>query len=321
MSDILVDSVFRQDVIKGLSARQKYLLPKYFYDARGDSLFQEIMQLPEYYLTRAEEDILREKSSDILQACITTQTTFDIVELGAGDASKTIYLLREALHLQCSQQYFPIDISANMIDHLNQNLPCQLAGMRVNGLSGEYFPMLAQLQASRPTPKLVLFLGATVGNLSPAEALSFFRDLHSYLNLGDYVLIGFDLKKNPQTILNAYNDKGGLTRAFNLNLLERINQELGGNFNLANFIHYPVYDPITGACKSYLISTCSQQVSLDDGTYFDFTKDEPLYMEVSQKYSEAEIAQMGREAGYEPIQTFFDRQQLFTDVLWQKVIS
>lgn len=318
MNDTLVDNAFRQDVIKGLSARQKYLLPKYFYDARGDSLFQEIMQSPEYYLTRAEEEILREKSRDILQACTTTQPTFDIVELGAGDASKTIYLLQEALQLQCSQQYFPIDISASMIDQLNSSLPAQLAGMQVNGLSGEYFPMLAQVQADRPTPKLVLFLGATVGNLSPAEALAFFRDLYTYLNTGDYVLIGFDLKKNPQTILNAYNDKGGHTRAFNLNLLERINHELGGNFNLANFIHYPVYDPFTGACKSYLISTRSQQVTLDDGTTFDFAKDEPIYMEVSQKYSEAEITQMGREAGYEPIETFFDRQELFADVLWQK---
>ena len=319
MSDILVDNAFRQDVIKGLSARQKYLLPKYFYDARGDSLFQEIMQSPEYYLSRAEEEILREKSRDILQVCTATQPNFDIVELGAGDASKTIHLLQEALHLQCSQQYFPIDISASMIDQLNSSLQTQLAGMRVDGLSGEYFPMLAQVQANRPTPKLVLFLGATIGNLSPDEALVFFRDLFTYLHTGDYVLIGFDLKKNPQTILNAYNDKDGLTRAFNLNLLERINQELGGNFNPGNFIHYPVYDPATGACKSYLISTCPQRVTLDDGNHFDFAKDEPIYMEVSQKYSEAEIARMGREAGYEPIMTFFDRQALFADVLWQKI--
>ncbi|AQG78631.1 L-histidine N(alpha)-methyltransferase [Spirosoma montaniterrae] len=316
MEVTLIDSLFRQDVIRGLSAPQKYLLPKYFYDATGDALFQQIMHCPEYYLTRAETEILQQKSGEILQACTATLPVFDIVELGAGDASKTIYLLQEALARRCSRQYIPIDISASMIAHLNRSLPAQLPGMRVSGLCGEYIPMLAHLQTSQPTPKLVLFLGATIGNLLPDEASAFFRSLHTFLNPGDYVLTGFDLKKNPQLILDAYNDKGGLTRAFNLNLLERINRELGGNFEADAFNHFPVYDPMSGACKSYLISTCQQRVTLDDGTHFDFDRNEPIYMEVSQKYSVAEIGQLGRKAGFTPVETYFDSERLFADVLF-----
>ncbi|GEO03739.1 dimethylhistidine N-methyltransferase [Adhaeribacter aerolatus] len=319
MYDIIIDSIFRQDVIQGLSAPEKYLLPKYFYDAKGDYLFGQIMHCPEYYLTRAETEILRDYSGAILQACWSSQNPLAIVELGAGDATKTRYLLQEALRLQYSKLYIPIDISENIIDYLHTSLPAHLPGMQIKGYCGEYLPMLAEVQANEPARKLVLFLGSSIGNLLPQEALTFCQHLYAYLNAGDFVLMGFDLKKNPQIILNAYNDKGGLTRAFNLNLLNRINQELGGNFQPDNFMHYPVYDPMTGACKSYLISTCAQQVTLDNGIYFDFAQDEPIYMEVSQKYSEAEINQMGQRAGFKPVQTFLDSQRLFADVLWQKV--
>ncbi len=313
-----VDSAFRRDVIRGLSASPKFLLSKYFYDSRGDALFQQIMRCPEYYLTRAEEEILRDKSRDILRACTTPHPTFDIVELGAGDASKTTHLLRAAIDLTFSNRYVPIDISASMVEQLTQTLPVQLPGLEVDGLAGEYFPMLAQLQHNGPTPKLVLFLGGTIGNLLPTEAIAFCKELNNYLKPGDYVLMGFDLRKDPQTILNAYNDKAGLTRAFNLNLLNRINDELGGTFDPANFVHFPVYDPVTGACKSYLVSTCQHDILLDDGTLFRFGKDEPIYMEISQKYTHTQIAKLGNEAGFEPIQTYMDSQQQFTDVLWRK---
>lgn len=317
INNVELETTFCQDVIAGLSASPKYLLPKYFYDAKGDYLFQQIMDCPEYYLTRAEREILSTQSLKIAQHCADVHPTFDLVELGAGDASKTVYLLEAALQLECCQRYFPIDISESMIDHLNWALPPKLPGLQVKGLAGEYFPMLERLKVESDQPKLVLFLGATIGNMLPDEALVFCQNLRTFLNPGDLLLIGFDLKKNPQTILDAYNDRGGLTRDFNHNLLDRINRELGADFNTADFKHYPVYDPGTGSCKSYLISTRSQRVVLADGREFHFDKDEAIYMEVSQKYSKNEIDQLGLSAGYEAIESYFDQQRRFVDVLWR----
>ncbi|GAB4033395.1 L-histidine N(alpha)-methyltransferase [Spirosoma gilvum] len=318
MNQTLVESPFRTDVLKGLSASPKYLLPKYFYDATGDELFQQIMHCPEYYLTRAEAEILMLQSGAILERCgKSIQGLFDIVELGAGDGFKTVHLLREALRMGYSQRYYPIDISTSIVDYLSHTLRTKLPDLEVIGMAGEYIEMLEQVQAQTELPKLVLFLGATIGNMLPHEAVQFLQQVKGVLRPDDYLLIGFDLKKNPQTILNAYHDKGGLTKAFNLNLLHRINRELGADFKTHQFEHFPVYDPISGSCKSYLISRCAQQVTFDDGTAITFAQDEPLYMEVSQKYSQAEIQDLAIEAGYEPIDAFLDCRHQFTDVLWR----
>jgi dimethylhistidine N-methyltransferase len=318
MPAILVESAFRQDVIQGLSAPQKTLSSKYFYNAAGDELFRQIMACPEYYLSRAEAQLLRDHSATIVRTCAEHLGEFDIVELGAGDGSKTVHLLREALRQGNSRCYRPLDISASTLAYLHDTLAPQLPGLHIEGIAGEYLPALEQALAASPRPQLVLFLGATIGNLLPSEALAFCRQLHARLRPGDLLLIGFDLKKDPATILAAYNDPAGLTKAFNLNLLQRINDELGGNFDLDAFAHYPVYDPATGACKSYLISRRPQRVSLADGTTFDFALDEPVYLEVSQKYSLPEIDELGRAAGFTPVHTYFDAHRHFTDVLWQR---
>ncbi|MFA6059388.1 MAG: L-histidine N(alpha)-methyltransferase [Taibaiella sp.] len=313
----MADTSFKTDVIRGLSARQKFLESKYFYDAAGDQLFQQIMQSPEYYLTNAEMEIMLLESEYILNVCRQLHDSFDIVELGAGDASKTIHLLKRAFEKGVADHYFPIDISANVIQYLNTTLPEKIPGMEVEGLAGEYFQMLEALNNRRNKPKLVLFMGATIGNMLPDEALVFCKELHAYLNEGDMLLIGFDLKKDPKRILDAYNDAAGITREFNLNLLRRINRELGSNFNVEKFEHYPIYDPGTGSCKSYLISKEKQLVSLDDGTTFSFEKHEPIYMEVSQKYNQKEITLLAKESGFESVSSFFDRKKLFVDTLWK----
>lgn len=308
---------FRKDVIRGLSALQKSLEPKYFYDAAGDELFRQIMQSPEYYVTAAEREILAQQSDQILDACLRYKAHFDIIELGAGDASKSVYLLERALQRNISHRYYPVDISENTIAYLQQLLPERLPGMHTEGFAGEYFEMLAQVNAISKAPKLVLFLGATIGNMLPEEAAYFCKELRTYLNEGDLLLIGFDLKKDPKTILDAYNDAAGVTKAFNLNLLHRINRELGGNFNVDQFSHYPVYDPGTGACKSYLISKQKQDVRIEGNIVFSFEKDEAIYMEVSQKYDLKQIVQMARNAGFEPVTHFFDQRRLFVDTLWK----
>jgi len=312
-----MNPTFRRDVIRGLSAEQKFLEAKYFYDERGDKLFQQIMQCPEYYLTDAEMDIMLHQSDRILDECLKMHAHFDIVELGAGDASKTIHLLKRALERGIADHYYPIDISPNTIGYLEDNLPQQLPGMTIEGLAGEYFQMLEKLNSRQAKPKLVLFLGATIGNMAPEEAKYFCKELQTYMNDGDILLIGFDLKKDPATILAAYNDAAGITAAFNYNLLDRINRELGGNFNTEMFAHYPVYDPGTGSCKSYLISKEHQAVTLDDGTTFRFDKDEAIFMEVSQKYSLKDINMLAKASGFTPLTSFFDSRSLFVDALWK----
>lgn len=311
------DTAFRMDVIKGLSARQKYLEPKYFYDATGDKLFQDIMQCPEYYLTGAEMEILTTQSDAILDTCLQHHRKVDLVELGAGDASKTLHLLRRAFERGITDHYYPIDISAHAIRFLNRSLPEQIPGIVVEGLAGEYFQMLEVLNRKRSHPKLILFLGATIGNMLPEEAVSFCKELQTHLHEGDMLLVGFDLKKDPGTILNAYHDAAGITRAFNLNLLHRINGELGGNFDTDKFGHYPVYDPGTGSCKSYLISTEKQIVTLDDDTTFSFEKNEPVYMEVSQKYTPDDINLLAKETGFVSLGHYADQEGLFVDTLWK----
>ena len=308
---------FYRDVIKGLTATPKFLESKYFYDAAGDRLFQEIMRSPEYYPTGCETEILARHSQDIIKAIRSNTGDFDLVELGAGDATKTRYLLEEMLAQGVDFTYFPVDISKNVLRSLGQSLPDQLPSLHWEGLHGEYFEMLQEAGERSGKNKVVLFMGANIGNFTPEDALLFCLSIREQLRPGDLLMIGFDLKKEPNTILNAYNDRKGITRAFNLNLLSRINRELGADFNIGHFEHYPTYDPLTGACKSYLISLRKQRVRIGADVYVDFQENEPVYMEISQKYSLEETNRMASSSGFEPIIHFMDGKRWFADSLWK----
>lgn len=307
---------FEKDVLEGLNEVPKRLHSKYFYDAKGDALFQQIMHCPEYYLTRCEMEILRGQAGEIAQTLRRHAPVFDLVELGAGDASKSFHLLKELLRTGAMDTYFPIDISRNIIAQLQQSLPAKLPGLTVQGLNGEYMEMLQAAQRFTGRPKLVMFMGSSIGNFTPAEAVQFCTRLRQQLQPGDLLMIGFDLRKNPQTILDAYNDKAGITRAFNLNLLERINRELDGDFDLSQFEHFPIYDPLTGACRSFLISLKEQAVHIS-GQTIRFGSNEPLFMEISQKYTVEEINELASRSGFRPVEFFYDSKRWFTDVLWQ----
>jgi L-histidine Nalpha-methyltransferase len=309
-------SSFYKDVIRGLSHSPKFLESKYFYDSTGDRLFQEIMEAPEYYLTGCEWDILKHQAADIARTMSAHTGAFDLVELGAGDATKTRFLLRQLLADGVDFTYYPVDISAHVIESLDEYLPTELPGLRWEGLNGEYVEMLKKAGTLSSRNKIVLFMGANIGNFSPGEALQFCESLRAQLHPGDLLFIGFDLKKNPHTILSAYNDRKGITRDFNLNLLSRINREIGADFHVSDFDHYPTYDPLTGSCKSYLISTKAQRVHIAD-TYIDFAENEPVYMEISQKYSLREAEAMGISAGFHPVTAFVDQKGWFTDCLWR----
>ena len=307
---------FLTDVLKGLGASPKYLESKYFYDKKGDELFQKIMASDEYYLTNCEMEILKEQKDKIADAVFKDEDKLDVIEFGAGDATKSIYLLKEFCKRQITANYFPIDISENIIGMLKENIPNEIPGLNIQGLHGEYFDMLAEANRISKRKKLVLFLGANIGNFKFDAMPAFCQKLRSLLSEGDMVLIGFDLKKDPKKILAAYNDSEGITSQFNLNLLRRINRELNANFDLNQFEHYATYNPDSGACKSFLISLKEQNVCIDETT-INFKKEETIFMEISQKYSVAQIDEIAVQCGFTPAAHFFDAKRYFVDVIWK----
>ncbi len=307
---------FLNDVLTGLQSNPKHLSSKYFYDKTGDELFQKIMAMPEYYLTRCELDIFKNKTSELAEAIRFDDQPFDLIELGAGDAMKSTYLLKYLSEKRADFTYMPIDISGNILSVLENNLKDKLPEINIKTLEGEYFQMLKKAMKLSSRRKVILFLGGNIGNMTSKEAEKFCTSLHQLLNSGDIVLIGFDLKKNPFTVLNAYSDKSGITAEFNLNLLTRINRELGGNFDIEQFEHYESYDPITGACRSFLISLKNQQVKIEEET-IDFAENEVIDMEVSQKFSKSDIEYLAEKSGFSITRNISDSKEWFIDSIWK----
>ncbi len=231
-------SQFYDDVIKGLKAQKKHLSSKYFYDEQGDILFQKIMNCEDYYLTRAEMSIFQKDSSKLADGIKANKSAFDLIELGAGDATKTVHLLKHLNEQNVDFQYLPIDISSYILEVLENNLLQTIPNLTVLPIQGDYFEALQRASEISSNRKVLLFLGSNIGNMSPSDSVVFCEKLSQKLNSGDRLIIGFDLKKNPAKILKAYNDSEGFTSQFNLNLLTRINRELEGNFNIDNFEHY-----------------------------------------------------------------------------------
>ncbi|WP_292009119.1 L-histidine N(alpha)-methyltransferase [Chryseobacterium sp.] len=307
---------FRSDVLEGLQSYPKKLSSKYFYDRVGDRLFQKIMHMPDYYLTRCELDIFKNKTAELAQLIIPENEPFDLIELGAGDALKSTYLLKYLVKYKHEFTYMPIDISGNILSVLKEKLNNQLPDLSVTTLEGDYFEMLRKAASLSDRKKVILFLGSNIGNMSIEEAQLFCSHLNRNLNSGDRLLIGFDLKKNPHTILNAYNDEEGITAAFNLNLLDLINRDLNGSFNLKQFQHYQTYDPITGACRSFLISLQKQDVIIGNTT-ITFEENEWIDMEISQKFSPEEIRELSRKSDFKMIGEIRDSKNWFIDSVWE----
>jgi L-histidine N-alpha-methyltransferase len=312
----LVATQFLADTLKGLKSSPKYLHSKYFYDEQGDHIFQQIMEMDEYYLTNSEMDILSNQSGELARIISAKQTPFDLVELGAGDATKSVHLLKTLLDLQLEFSYLPIDISAHVIQDLELKLPAQFPSLHVKGLNGDYLDMLREAKSMSDRRKVVLFMGANIGNMDAEEAAQFCVELRTLLSKDDILIIGFDLKKNPRKILAAYKDAAGITSAFNLNLLTRINRELAGNFDLDSFEHYACYDPESGICKSYLISLTDQQVHIGEEETISFSKDEYIFMEISKKYALQEIESLAARSGFKFKEHLFDQQKYFVDSVW-----
>ncbi len=316
MDDRIIDREFAQAVREGLGATPKRLSSRYFYDATGDRLFQAIMASPEYYLTDCEREILREQGLDIARSAA-AGGAFELVELGAGDGSKMCHLI-DALHAIDAQFVFkPLDISANVLELLEKRLRPGRPWLVMEPIAGNYMHWLAQER--RPGIRRVFaFMGSNLGNFTRDAAVEFLTAIRESMTPADLLLIGLDMKKDPAVIRAAYDDKGGVTARFNLNLLERINRELGGNFDLSAFTHRPEYDPETGAARSFLRSDLEQRVNIGAlNESFVFARGELINMEISQKYDQQQINDLAQMSGFEVREIFTDERDYFTDQLWR----
>ena len=312
-----MNSEFAIDVDMGFSDKKKFLSSKYFYDDKGSLLFQQIMELPEYYLTRAEMNVFQTKSLDILDKI--DSSNLNIIELGAGDGLKTIEFLRHLTEAKANVTYYPIDISQEAVNQLIKKVRDNLPDLKLKPLVGDYFKELHDIPSSN-AKKVVLFLGANIGNYRHQKAVDLLRLIKEDLCQGDMLLLGIDIKKSPNLIARAYNDTEGITKAFNLNLLTRINTELGGDININNFDFYSHYNPQTGDIESFLVSLEKQDVFLEacDKTYH-FAKNELIFTELSKKYDAQEIEELATHAGFKCIAQFHDKNDYFADCLFEKL--
>ncbi|MEQ8811442.1 MAG: L-histidine N(alpha)-methyltransferase, partial [Imperialibacter sp.] len=280
-------------------------------------LFQKIMQLDEYYLSRAEYAIFDQNKELLLQHFADQGRAFHMMEFGAGDGWKTKVLLHHFVRQHADFDYRPIDISGNVLEKLESSLTNELPSLQVQGMEGEYFEVLSQMQKTDGQRKVVLFLGSNIGNFRQKQAIGFLSTLRASLTDGDMVLIGFDMKKDPHVIRNAYDDAQGVTRDFNMNLFSRLNTELGTNFDLAKFKHYQSYDPQSGECKSYLISLADQEVTMQaTRATYHFKKWEPIHVEISRKFDFETINELAASSGFDVVKNLRDKDEYFTDSLW-----
>jgi dimethylhistidine N-methyltransferase len=315
----LLDTAFKKDVFEGLNAFPKFLLSKYIYDKKGDKLFQDIMNLPEYYLTNAEFDIFTTHTDEITQLFAKDSRHFNLIELGAGDGKKTKILLQNLINNNIPFKYLPIDISQHVLDQLSDSLKKEIPKVSVKTQQGTYFEALKNIASLTDDKKVILFLGSNIGNLLHSQAIEFLTKVQELMSKGDLFFVGFDQKKNPQSILNAYNDPKGITAAFNKNVLARINTELGGNFDLDKFLHWEVYDPESGTAKSYLVSKEQQSVVVEKlDLKIDFAYWETIHTEISQKYDDRTVAWLAEKSGLQIDTQFTDSKNQYKNYAFKK---
>ncbi len=313
---------FANDVREGLSKMPKSLPSKYFYDEKGSSLFSEIMKLPEYYLTDAELEIFQNRARDIIHKLgIKKHIYFDLIELGAGDGYKTIEFLKVLERENFNYRYIPVDISAKALDQIEQVVSAQLPEMNVSTKKGDYFQILTELE-TMPYPKVVLFLGSNIGNLKDDLAHRFLKNLGKSMAKGDKLILGADLKKSKNIILPAYSDSRGVTRDFNLNLLERMNRELDADFDTTQFEHAPEYDEEEGIAKSAIRSKIAQEVHVKAiNLLVKLEAGERINTEISRKYDDDTLEKICRNTGLKVIGKLTDSRGFFADYILEKQLG
>ncbi len=304
---------FAEDVRKGLSSEPKRLSPKYFYDELGSELFDAICLLPEYYLTRAENEIIERYADEIVGAVDGHKT---LLEMGSGSASKTRLLIQALLNEQDDLLFIPVDISVSALESSSRILLQSFPRLRIEAYAAEYFESLSELSKKKRGRTLALFLGSNISNFGRDEAPVFLRALRRVLQAGDALLLGADLKKAAQILELAYDDALGVTAAFNLNLLARVNRELDGDFDLRAFKHHAFYNEQVGRVEIHVECTRPQMVTIGKlGMKIQFTAGERIHTENSYKYDLAGLAQLASETGFTCTHTWLDSQQRFSSNL------
>jgi L-histidine Nalpha-methyltransferase len=310
-----LQSSFAEDVRAGLSAFPKRLFPKYFYDELGSQLFEAICLLPEYYLTRAENEIFARSSDEIVNEVSAEKVS--LVEMGSGSASKTRLIIEALLKRQEDLLYIPVDISATALEQSSRVLLQSYPRLRIEAYASDYYDGINALRHKPRERLLALFLGSNIGNFDPEEAHTFLRAMRRVLKGGDALLLGADLRKQRDILEAAYDDSLGVTAAFNLNLLARINREFEADFNLRAFRHQAIYNEALGRIEVYIVSNAAQKVTLRRlNMEIHFAEGERIHTENSYKYDLEGLSQLANATGYTRTRTWFDERGQFSSNLF-----
>ena len=293
-----------EEVMQGLGSRPRRIAPKFFYDERGSRLFDAICELPEYYLTRTEMGILESCADEVARLAGPEVT---LVELGSG-ASRKIRLLLEAMR---PRRYLGIDISRDFLRQSVERLARDYPWLEVHAACADFMQDFDLPEDAGEGRKLAFFPGSTIGNFEPSDALCFLQRVRRLIQPDGALLIGVDLKKDPELLNTAYNDSAGITAQFNLNLLERLRAELGAEVNPQGFRHRAFYNTVRGRIEMHLVSRRAQDIRLQ-GQRFHFAPEESIHTENSYKYSLEEFHALARRAGLRPRQAWLDAGHLFS---------
>lgn len=300
---------FADDVRTGLLASPKRLSPKYFYDDLGSALFEAICELPEYYLTRAETEILEGHADEMVAAL---PGPIDLIEFGSGSARKTRLLIGAALEAQEQLDYHPIDISPSALIGSSAALVAEYTRLTVKAFASDYVEVLESARLRTSKRVLALFLGSNIGNYEQPAAIRLLRAMSASFKPGDALLLGTDLKKDAAVLERAYNDPTGVTAAFDKNVLGRINRELGGHFDLDAFEHVARYDARRGVVESFLVARRGMRVPIDDiGIEIVLQAAETIHTESSYKFDASDIAALAAASGFQVERAWTDADQRF----------
>lgn len=314
---------FADDVRAGLSASPKTLPPKYFYDELGSRLFEAICALPEYYATRAEAEILAAHAGEMVAAL--GGPVARLIELGSGDSAKTRFLFDALFAVQEELAYLPVDVSPTVLERTGTDLLGAYPGLSVTAYAADFWDALAAFAAATEEGRaagraLAVFLGSTIGNMAPAEQRDLLREVRRALAPGDAFLLGTDLRNPVEVLIPAYDDPLGVTAAFDLNVLARINRELGGEFPLAEFRHLARYDSHHHRIEMHLECLRAQRIAVGAlGTAFDFERGETIFTESSYKFDPQALAQAAEGLGLRRLETWYDSRHRFGSHLFAAV--
>lgn len=305
-----------KDIIFGLTKQPKMIPPHYFYDRQGSQLFEDICQLPEYYPTRTEQGILEQNAVDIAQI---TQAR-ELVELGSGSSTKTRLLLSAYQELITPLYYVPIDVSSSILKDSAYSLLTEYPQLKIQGKVATYSQALQQIKTYSLGTKMIIFLGSSIGNFDRSECDRFIAEITDTLRVGEYFLLGLDLQKAPEILEAAYNDSQGVTAAFNLNMLQHLNQLFAGDFNLDLFQHQALYNQTDKQIEMYLISQEAQTVNLKTlDLTVHFAEGEAILTEISRKFNLEQMSAYLKEQGLTLVKSYTDTQAWFGLLLCQKL--